>query len=34
MKATGAYNNARQTKDAVDETLIIINNLLDVIGKY
>ncbi|XP_062337108.1 laminin subunit gamma-2 isoform X1 [Osmerus eperlanus] len=33
MKATGAYNNARQTKDAVDETLIIINNLLGVIGE-
>ncbi|XP_070974306.1 laminin subunit gamma-2 [Oncorhynchus clarkii lewisi] len=31
--ATGAYNNAKHTRDAVGETLLVINNLLSMIGK-
>ncbi|XP_035655955.1 laminin subunit gamma-2-like [Oncorhynchus keta] len=33
MGGTGAYVNAKHTRDAVGETLLVINNLLSMIGK-
>lgn len=33
MKATGAYNNAKQTRDAVGETLLVVNNLLSLFSE-
>lgn len=33
MKATGAYNNAKQTRDAVGETLQVVNNLLSLLSE-
>ncbi|KAM3866132.1 laminin subunit gamma-2 [Diretmus argenteus] len=34
LGATGAYDNAKQTRDAVGQTLQRINNLLGLIGKH
>jgi hypothetical protein len=34
MGGTGAYVNAKHTRDAVGETLLVINNLLSMIGKF